>query len=95
MKRTPVQSALMLLMLLGVAHAQYPGWQHSGSLYVLTTPEAANLPATAVERDFPLLVRLNKGVFDFGQARPNGEDVRFSVSFSVLTPFPCFSVSEP
>jgi hypothetical protein len=27
------------------AFAQYPGWQHSGSLYILTTPEGANLPA--------------------------------------------------
>jgi hypothetical protein len=27
------------------ADAQYAGWQHSGSLYVLTTPQGADLPA--------------------------------------------------
>jgi hypothetical protein len=60
------------------ALAQYPGWQHEGSLFILTTPEGANLPATALEHDFPLLVRLSKGVFDFSQAKPNGDDIRFS-----------------
>jgi hypothetical protein len=58
--------------------AQYPQWTHSGSLYILTTPEGANLPATASEEDFPLLVRLNKDWFDFNQAKAHGEDVRFA-----------------
>ena len=60
------------------ASAQYQGWQHSGALTILTTPEGANLPASAVETDFPLLVRLNKDWFDFSQARPGGDDIRFS-----------------
>ena len=57
--------------------AQYPGWAHSGSLYILTTPEGANLPATASEENFPLLVRLNQDWFDFSQAQAHGEDLRF------------------
>ncbi|MCY2954809.1 MAG: DUF2341 domain-containing protein [Planctomycetota bacterium] len=68
-------------LLAGFAHqafAQYPGWQHEGSIFILTTPEGANLPATALEHNFPLLVRLNKGVFDFSHAKPNGDDIRFS-----------------
>lgn len=68
----------MFLATLETAPAQYPDWQHSGSLYILTTPEGANLPATASENDFPLLVRLNKDFFDFSQAKANGEDIRFS-----------------
>jgi len=64
--------------------AQYPGWQHEGSMYILTTPEGANLPATASVEDFPLLVLLNKGVFDFSQAKPNGEDIRFSADGKAL-----------
>ena len=32
------------------ASAKYRGWQHSGSMYLLTTPEGANLPATASGR---------------------------------------------
>ncbi len=60
------------------ASAQYPGWQHTGSLHILTTPDGADLPASAVERDFPLLVRLHKDFFDFSQAKADGADVRFS-----------------
>jgi hypothetical protein len=47
---------------------------------VLTTPEGANLPASASEDRFPLLVRLHRDFFDFSQAKPQGEDIRFSTS---------------
>lgn len=60
------------------AIAQYPGWQHEASLYILTTPEGADIPAGVVERDFPLLVRLYSDGFPFQQANTHGEDVRFS-----------------
>ena len=60
--------------------AQYPGWQHEGSLFILTTPEGADLPVGAAEANFPLLVRLNKGNFDFSQTKPKGEDLRFSAA---------------
>ena len=60
------------------AFAQYPAWQQSGSFYILTTPEGANLPSTAKLADFPLLVRLHKDFFNFSKARPMGEDLRFS-----------------
>lgn len=73
-------SALMILVLLGTASAQDQGWRYSGSVYILTTPEGADLPATASEKDFPLLVRLHKDYFDFRQAKPGGEDIRFSTS---------------
>ena len=56
----------------------YHGWRYSGTLAILTTPDGANLPATAREEGFPLLVRLNKDLFDFGQARADGADIRFS-----------------
>ena len=58
--------------------AQYDGWQHSGSLFILTTPEGANLPAGAEVKDFPMLVRLDKDWFDFKQAEATGGDLRFS-----------------
>ncbi|MEI7902697.1 MAG: DUF2341 domain-containing protein, partial [bacterium] len=77
MKRLMI-AVTMLLAALGTARAQYAGWSCSGSLTILTTPEGANLPATASEENFPLLVRLNKEWFDFSQAKPKGDDVRFS-----------------
>ena len=71
---------VMLLVLLETAPAQYPDWKHSGSIYLLTTPEGANLPVSASEDGFPLLVRLHKDFFNFSQAKANGEDIRFSTS---------------
>lgn len=71
---------VILLVLSETAPAQYAGWKHSGSVYLLTTAEGANLPASASEDDFPLLVRLHKDFFDFSQANANGEDIRFSTS---------------
>jgi len=71
---------LALLALLQPATAEYQGWQHSGPLAILTSPDGANLPATAAEKDFPLLVRLKQRTFDFSQAKPNGDDIRFSAA---------------
>lgn len=56
----------------------YPDWVHSGTVYILTTPEGANLPAASSVESFPLLLRLTAATFDFGQAKANGEDLRFS-----------------
>ena len=63
---------------LSQASAQYDDWKHSGSMYLVTTSAGADLPASAVEKNFPLLVRLNENYFDFSQAKPRGEDIRFS-----------------
>ena len=59
---------------------QYSGWKYSGSVFIITTPEGANLPSSVVEKDFPLLVRLHKDFFNFSQAKPDGADIRFSTS---------------
>jgi hypothetical protein len=63
-----------------LAAAKYKGWQHSGSLCILTTPDGADLPATAKESDFPVLVRLDKEWFRFNEAKLKGEDLRFASS---------------
>lgn len=57
---------------------QYAGWKHSGPLHRLTTPQGTDLPANTQIRHFPLLVRLDNDWFDFSQAQPKGQDVRFS-----------------
>ena len=85
-KRRKVYTMIKHLLLGGVllsalavsAPAQYDGWAHAGALWILTTPEGADLPATAAETNFPLLVRLNQGNFDFAQAKASGADIRFS-----------------
>ena len=60
------------------AVANYRVWEHFGSIWLLTTPAGADLPATALIEDFPILVRLDKDFFDFSQAQPKGQDVRFA-----------------
>ncbi|MCF7732072.1 MAG: DUF2341 domain-containing protein [Akkermansiaceae bacterium] len=78
MKNTLIISTLISLAMFATAPAQYDGWQHSGALCILTTPDGASLPESVLEENFPLLVRLNRETFDFSQAKANGEDVRFS-----------------
>ena len=78
-----IRSLITLSTLLAVsafAAAPYEGWPHTGSIFILTTPEGANLPASATVEDFPLLVRLHRDWFDFTQVKANGEDIRFSTS---------------
>jgi hypothetical protein len=70
----------VLLFLAAALRASDPfaDWKHSGSLYILTTPGGANLPASAAVTDFPLLVRLHRDYFPFSEADEGGNDVRFS-----------------
>jgi len=75
---TGVRSATSGVVPGETAAVKYRAWQHSGSLFLLTTPEGANLPVTASEDNFPLLVRLNKDWFNFSAAKAHGEDIRFA-----------------
>ncbi len=43
--------ALLLSVTAVFAAAPYEGWQHTGSIYLLTTPDGANFPA---KRNCPL-----------------------------------------
>jgi hypothetical protein len=70
-----------------LAAEPYQGWQHSGLLTILTTPDGANLPASASVEEFPLLVRLQKDRFDFSQAKLHGEDLRFSTTTGKMLAF--------
>ena len=75
-------SRLILFLLfpgfLSQALAQYGDWKHAGSMYLVTDSAGADLPASAVLKNFPVLVRLNKDYFDFSHVKPGGKDVRFS-----------------
>ena len=57
----------------------YTTWSNSGSMFINTTAEGANLPAMASETNFPLLVRLNGSNFTFAQAQSDGRDLRFAI----------------
>jgi len=66
---------------------QFVKWKHTGTIYIITTPEGAYLPAPALEQNFPLLVRLHKDFFDFSQAKPSGEDIRFASNDGMPLPY--------
>ena len=67
------------------AATPYSDWQHSGTFYIITTPEGADLPASATENNFPLLVRLNSGNFNFGEAQPDGSKANEALSYMTLS----------
>ncbi|MFK7911656.1 MAG: DUF2341 domain-containing protein [Akkermansiaceae bacterium] len=54
-------------------------WKHKGSIFIITTPDGADLPASAEILDFPLLIRLHQDSFPFSETHANGHDVRFSM----------------
>lgn len=66
-----------------VSVVSYTSWANSGSLWVLTTPNGANIPSGASESNFPLLVRLNGSNFNFSQAASDGRDIRFATPTNV------------
>ena len=87
MKRSILLITAVFLALVGSAGAKDGSWRHSGSMYILTTPDGANLPAGASVEGFPLLVRLHKDFFDFSGAQAKGQDIRFSTPAGAALPY--------
>ena len=79
--RFPCLLAWSLLGALGTAQQPSPSddlcaWRRHGECWILTDAAGAALPASTSVADFPLLLRLRQGVFDFAAAQPHGEDLR-------------------
>jgi len=81
--RNPIMKSVFfgLLLLAGAmldwCNSAHAAATNSGTLWIDTTPNGADLPAAAVLEGFPLLVRLHADWFDFTLARPRGADLRF------------------
>ncbi|MFM7058141.1 MAG: zinc-dependent peptidase [Planctomycetota bacterium] len=56
----------------------WQNWKYSGSLWLLTTPDGAHLPADQQLTNFPVLVRLHRDFLDFSQLLPHGDDLRIA-----------------
>lgn len=83
MNRIPTFACLVVCALVSTSTAAaagmpkgYEAWKHFGSIWIDTTPTGADLPAEAVLKHFPLLVRFGSDWFDF-DTKPDGTDVRF------------------
>ncbi|MCX6872724.1 MAG: DUF2341 domain-containing protein [Verrucomicrobia bacterium] len=65
---------------------QFPfgSWTYSGSMFILTTPDGANMTTGPAETNFPLLVRFNSGNFPFNQAAADGSDIRFATASGLV-----------
>jgi len=63
----------------------YASWKFSKKLILNTTATGAGVAGTVA--DFPVLVRLFPGNFDFSAARSGGEDVRFTKSDGTPLPY--------
>ncbi len=63
----------------------YFAWKQSRKLYLNTTASGANVSGTVA--GFPVLVRLTSGNFNFAQAKPAGEDIRFAKANGAPLPY--------
>ncbi|MEI6606879.1 MAG: DUF2341 domain-containing protein, partial [Verrucomicrobiota bacterium] len=61
-----------------VSVQSFGSWVHTGSLFIMTTPDGANLPVGASVSNFPILIRFNSANFNFAQAQGDGSDIRFT-----------------
>lgn len=61
------------------------GWAHTRNLTFNTTATGADVAGDVA--GFPVLVRLDSIRFDFTQARPGGEDIRFASSDGLPLPY--------
>jgi hypothetical protein len=53
-----------------------PSWKYARTIGFNTSPSGADVASNVV--NFPVLIRLHSGNFDFSQAQPDGSDVRFT-----------------
>jgi biopolymer transport protein ExbB len=60
-------------------------WRYSRRIYLNTTPNGAYVAATVMQ--FPVLVRLSSGNFQFSQAQRSGADLRFAKPDGAPLPF--------
>ncbi len=68
-----------------VATITMPTWRYSMRLFLNTSSTGAQISGDVV--NFPVLVRLSSANFNFSQAMPGGEDIRFTRKDNSLLPY--------
>jgi hypothetical protein len=71
--------------ILSYANSALGTWPYSAKVYINTTASGADVAGDV--SNFPLLVRLTQGNFDFAQAKSDGGDLRFADSAGALLPY--------
>lgn len=72
------QQVCLVLIFFSSSWSQYSAWKYTGSFFINTTKDGADLLSTASEIEFPVLFRIHKDFFNFSQTKCRGEDIRFS-----------------
>ena len=62
-----------------------PAWHYAMQFFLNTTTSGANVTGNVT--DFPVLIRLSSGNFDFARAKSGGADVRFAKSDGTPLPY--------
>ena len=62
-----------------------PSWKYARTLFLNTSATGANIAGDVTQ--FPILLRLNSGNFDFSQAKSNGADIRFAKNDNTPLPY--------
>jgi len=77
--RVPSVLLAACLLLFTSLHAEdFSAWSGHGSVWLLTDKEGADLPASAVVKEFPVVMRLHGDTFPFAAAQADGADLRVS-----------------
>lgn len=63
----------------------YSSWLRSAKIVINTTQSGAGTRSAVTH--FPLCIRLNSANFDFSQALPNGQDIRFAKPIGKTVPY--------
>jgi hypothetical protein len=66
-------------------NVSYTEWKFSQKLYLNTSPSGADITSNIF--NFPILVRLNSGNFDFSDAQLTGADIRFTKADGSRLPY--------
>jgi hypothetical protein len=61
------------------------GWRYSRRFYLNTTASGADVAGSVT--NFPVLIRLTADKFDFGRAKSDGADIRFTQSGGTFLPY--------
>jgi hypothetical protein len=75
---------LIVTAAVSLAAAQYGAWNNSANIVILAGSEVG---ASGNVSDFPILVRLDNGNFNFGEAAAGGADIRFAKEDGTILPY--------
>jgi len=85
MQTTLIRSDSIIVVPGETANTMMPGWESFKKLYFNTTVGGAGVTGNVY--NFPVLVRLTNNNFNFNEAQPSGQDLRFAKKDGTMLPY--------